>query len=143
MIAALAVRGGPGVAAMLVQPVQSMKDVDIKHHFGGGVYIKETRFPAGAEVLQHRHEYEHLAYLVRGRVEVVVDGKRSCFTGPCALTIGAGKHHGVRSKTDTVWLCIHATDCTDADQVDEIIIAPVDGAQLHDVVQTLAATKEE
>jgi enolase len=38
------------------------------------------------------------------------------------LTIAAGKHHGVKSLTDVVWYCVHATDCTDEDEIDEVLI---------------------
>lgn len=94
----------------------------INHHFGGGVYVKETAFPAGSVLVQHRHSYDHLSYLVSGTVVVEVEGERKQITGPACLTIEAHKHHGVKSLTDCVWLCIHATDCVDADHVDEVLI---------------------
>ena len=56
-------------------------------------------------------------------VEVAVDGARRTVTGPACLTIEAGKYHAVRALTDAVWYCIHATDCTDPAQVDEVVIA--------------------
>ena len=96
----------------------------ISHHFGGGVYVKETAFPAGSVLVQHRHTFEHLSYLVSGTVIVEVDGGQRELTGPACLTIEAHKHHGVKALTDCVWLCIHATDCVDADHVDEVLIEP-------------------
>lgn len=96
----------------------------IAHHFGGGVYVKEAAFPAGSVLVQHRHTFEHLSYLVSGTVQVEVDGRRQHFTGPACLTIESHKHHGVKALTDCVWLCIHATDCTDADDVDQVLIEP-------------------
>lgn len=98
--------------------------MNIKHMFGGGVYIKDTRIPADCVLVQHKHEYDHLAYLVSGTVEVIVDGVRTTKTGPTGFTIEAGKHHGVKTITDAVWLCIHSTDCTDTDKIDEVLIAP-------------------
>lgn len=98
--------------------------MNIHHLFGGGVYAKETRVPAGHVLVQHKHEHDHLSYLVSGEVELEVDGRRSRLAGPAGLTIEAGKHHGVKALTDTIWLCIHATDCTDPAQVDEVLIAP-------------------
>lgn len=97
----------------------------VAHHFGGKVYIKETRINAGRILVQHKHEYEHLSYLVSGTVELEVDGTRSEVNGPAALTIAAAKHHGLKALTDTVWLCIHSTDCTDAQHVDETLV--IDG----------------
>lgn len=101
----------------------------ISHHFGGGVYAKETRVPAGMVLVQHKHDHDHLSVLASGRVEVIVDGQRTELQGPACLTIKAGKYHGVRALTDVVWFCIHATDCTDESAVDDVIISPESDAQ--------------
>lgn len=105
-----------GAFAAFIQP-------DVAHHFGGGVYAKETIVPAGQFLVQHKHDYDHLSILASGRVEVVVDGTRREVQGPACLTIEGGKYHGVRALTDAVWYCIHATDCTDPSQVDEVVIS--------------------
>ena len=96
----------------------------IAHFFGGGVYVKETRIPAGMVLVQHVHKHDHLSYLASGSVEILVDGQRSVVEGPAGLTIAAGKHHGVKALTDALWLCIHATDCEDEEHVDEVLIEP-------------------
>ena len=98
----------------------------IAHHFGGRVYIKETRINAGQILVQHKHAYDHLSYLVSGQASVEVDGSKRIVQGPAAMTIEAGKHHGVTALTDCVWLCIHSTDCTDADHVDEVLMVAAD-----------------
>lgn len=95
----------------------------IEHHFGGGVYAKETRIPAGFDLVQHRHEHDHLSILASGSVELTIeDVGIETIHAPACLTIKAGKHHGVRSLTDVVWYCIHATDCTDESAVDQVLI---------------------
>jgi hypothetical protein len=53
------------------------------------------------------------------------------------LTIEADKHHGVKSLTDVVWYCIHATECTDLDEVDEVLIVPSDQAQAQELAKCL------
>lgn len=102
------------------------EQLGVTHHFGGGVYAKETRVPAGFVLVQHKHEHDHLSVLASGTVELLVDGERSEITGPTCVTIRAGKHHGVKALTDVAWYCIHATDCTDASLVDEVLIVPSD-----------------
>lgn len=96
----------------------------IAHHFGGGVYAKETLVPAGMVLVQHKHAHDHLSILASGRVEVVVDGVRTEREGPACILIEAGKYHGVKALTDVSWYCIHATNCTDEHTVDEVVIAP-------------------
>jgi quercetin dioxygenase-like cupin family protein len=97
--------------------------VGITHHFVGGLYCKETRIPAGVKLTQHVHEFDHLSILAQGRVSVTVDGVATEYAGPAFLTIAAGKAHEVAALTDTVWACLHATDCTDPEQVDQELTA--------------------
>ena len=94
----------------------------ITHHFGGGVYAKETHIPAGHLLGKHVHEFDHLSILASGTVELSIDGEVSVIHAPACLTIEAGKEHCVRSVTDVVWYCVHSTDCTDADKVDQVLI---------------------
>lgn len=94
----------------------------IQHHFSSGVYAKETRIPAGFVLVQHAHKHDHLSILASGSVELVVDGVKSVVHAPGCLTIAAGKHHGIKSLTDVVWYCVHATDCVDENEVDETLI---------------------
>ena len=111
---------------------------DIRHHFGGGVYAKETFIPAGKWLVQHTHKFDHLSILAQGSIELIVDGESTVVHAPACLTIAAGKHHGVKSLTDVIWYCIHATECTDENKVDEVIVAPVDVAQVRQIAQCLS-----
>ena len=110
----------------------------IKHHFSSGVYAKETRIAAGSWLVQHIHKHSHLSILASGSIELVVDGEKSVLHAPACLSIAAGKHHGVKSLTDVVWYCIHATDCTDEDEVDEVLIVPANGAQIQNIAQIMS-----
>ncbi|WP_371435404.1 hypothetical protein [Polaromonas sp.] len=110
---------------------------EITHHFGGGVYAKEAAIPAGSILVQHRHTFDHLSILAAGTVEVLVDGERSELTGPACLTIKANKHHGVKALTDVVWFCVHATDCADADLVDDVLIAEPDAPVMAGLMEAM------
>lgn len=109
----------------------------IQHHFSAGVYAKETHIPAGYVLVQHAHKHDHLSILASGSVELLVDGVKSIIDAPACLTIAAGKHHGVKSLTDVVWYCIHATECTDVDDVDEILIVDGDVKEAQKLAQCL------
>ncbi|MCY1242229.1 hypothetical protein D9M72_551790 [compost metagenome] len=114
--------------------------MNINHHFGGGVYAKESHVKAGQILVQHKHEHAHLSVLASGTVEVLVEGERTVVHGPACLTIEAGKHHGIRALTDAVWYCIHATDCTDPEHVDEVLIADdTDMGEMHAMAGELAS----
>jgi quercetin dioxygenase-like cupin family protein len=109
----------------------------INHHFSAGVYAKETLIPAGQVLVQHKHKFSHLSILASGSIELMVDGERKIIHAPACLTIEADKHHGVKSLTDVVWYCIHATECTDIDEIDEVLIVPGDQAKAQKLAQCL------
>jgi quercetin dioxygenase-like cupin family protein len=88
-------------------------------------------------LVQHKHKFDHLSILASGSIELMVDGERKIIHAPACLTIEADKHHGVKSLTDVVWYCIHATECTDADEVDEVLIVPGDQAKVQELAQCL------
>ena len=109
----------------------------IHHHFSSGVYAKETRIPAGFILVQHVHKHDHLSILASGSVEMVVDDVKSVIHAPACLTIAAGKHHGIKSLTDVVWYCVHATDCTDENEVDEVLVQPDNIEEMQNLALSL------
>lgn len=109
----------------------------IHHHFSAGVYTKETRIPAGYVLVQHAHKHDHLSILASGSVELAVDGEKSVVHAPACLTIAAGKHHGIKSITDVVWYCVHATDCTDQDEIDEVLIESGNVEKMKELAESL------
>jgi quercetin dioxygenase-like cupin family protein len=109
----------------------------IHHHFSAGVYAKETRIPAGYVLVQHAHKHDHMSILASGSVELAVDGVKSIVHAPACLTIPAGKHHGIKSITDVVWYCVHATDCTDEDEIDEMLIESGNMEEMKELAESL------
>lgn len=100
--------------------------MNIEHHFSSGVYAKQTMLPKGSFAVQHKHKHSHLSILASGRVLVCVDEEEKEYVAPACITIKAGKNHGVEALEDSVWFCIHATDETDINKVDQVVIAKGD-----------------
>jgi len=115
----------------------SFIEPEIRHHFGGGVYAKETIIPAGNWLVQHVHHFDHLSILAQGSVELITEAGTQVITAPACITIKANQHHGVRSLTDVIWYCVHATDCVDENEVDSLLIAPAIAQQVNTIAQTL------
>ena len=109
----------------------------INHHFSAGVYAKETLIPAGHVLVQHKHKFSHLSILASGSIELMVDGERKIIHAPACLTIEADKHHGVKSLTDVVWYCVHATDCTDEAEIDEVLIESGNMEEMKELAESL------
>jgi len=97
-------------------------DLGTQHHFSSGVYAKQMMLPKGYMALSHAHTYDHLSLLASGKVIVKTDEGEQEFTGPACLTIKRNKNHAITALEDAVWFCIHATEETDPNKVDEVII---------------------
>ncbi len=95
---------------------------DIEHHFSSGMYAKQMLIPAGFSAFQHKHEYDHLSILASGRVIVQTDDGQVEYTAPSCITIKRNINHAVHALEDAVWFCIHATEETDEEQVDKVLI---------------------
>lgn len=97
-------------------------DLKIEHFFSGREYAKKMELPAGHYAETHSHEYDHLSILAAGEVVVTLDGVDRLYIGPTCITIGAGKMHRIDAVTDSVWFCVHATNETDSEKVDQVLI---------------------
>jgi len=98
-------------------------DLGIIHHFSSGVYAKQMTLPAGSTALSHSHEFDHMSILASGKVLVKTDDSEAVeYTAPTVVTIKAGVNHAIYAISDASWFCVHATDETDAEHIDEVLI---------------------
>jgi quercetin dioxygenase-like cupin family protein len=97
-------------------------DLNIKHHFSSGVYIKQMRLPKAHYAETHEHKYDHFGLLGSGSASVEIDGAKHTYEGPCVIEIKAGAKHKITALTDITWFCIHATNETDIKKIDQVLI---------------------
>lgn len=98
-------------------------DLGIVHNFSDGLYAKQMIIPAGYAVGQHKHEFSHLSILAKGKVLVKTDNGEQEFIAPACIEIKKDLNHAIVAIEDTVWFCIHATDETDVDNIDKVLIS--------------------
>jgi quercetin dioxygenase-like cupin family protein len=95
---------------------------EIKHIFADGLYAKETHIPAGMRLGKHTHSYTHFSILAKGSV-VVRSGKDwATYEAPACIEIKADIEHEVQALTDATWYCVHSTDETDEEKIDQVLI---------------------
>jgi Aspartyl/Asparaginyl beta-hydroxylase len=104
--------------------------IEKKPYLGGDVYLGEFSIPAGVRLEQHRHTFDHLSYLVKGTVDLDVEGDVTRLDAPSCLTIEKGKVHGITALTDTVWACIHHTKEHDPEKVEAGLIMQPESTKL-------------
>ena len=98
-------------------------DLGTVHHFSDNLYAKQMHLPRGFTAISHKHNYNHLSILSKGRVIVKTDDEGATeYTAPSCLEIKKGIHHSIEALEDAVWFCIHSTDVTDLDQIDKVLI---------------------
>lgn len=103
----------------------NLNDIGIEHHFLPHLYCKLSKIPKGMHLVQHVHAYDHASHLVEGRALLSADeGKNwESIEAPRTLLIKAGVAHQVLSLEDCLWYCVHVTDETDIEKIDETLIA--------------------
>lgn len=97
-------------------------DLGVVHNFSDGLYAKQMAIPKGYVVGQHAHKYSHLSILAKGKVIVKTDEAEKEYTAPACLNIKENINHAIEALEDTVWFCIHATNETDIEKIDEVLI---------------------
>jgi quercetin dioxygenase-like cupin family protein len=108
-------------------PAQSVKQaVDkgfaIEHHFVDGIYAKQMTIDKDSKIPTHKHVYDHLSILAKGRVRVTVNQETVEYSAPAAIEIKKDLVHTLTAMEDSVWFCIHATEETDPESADKTII---------------------
>lgn len=93
-----------------------------EHFFSEGLYAKKMIIPAGTQIPTHQHVYDHLSILAQGRVRVTVGKVTQEHVAPTAIEIKKELAHTIQAVEDSVWFCVHATQETDIDKIDQTLI---------------------
>ena len=93
------------------------------HHFSDGLYAKQMELPVGFFVVQHQHTYDHLSILAKGKVRVLFDNDVVAeYTAPACINIIKNINHSIYALEQSTWFCVHATDETNQDEIDNVLI---------------------
>jgi quercetin dioxygenase-like cupin family protein len=63
-----------------------------------------------------------MSILARGSARVEAGGVSKVYKAGDCVEIAAGIEHKIYALEDIVWFCLHATDETDANKIDETLI---------------------
>lgn len=100
-------------------------DFETIHHFSPGIYARELRLPAGARLTGKIHRTEHLNIVV-GDITVFNEEEGTCrrIVGHACFTSKPGTRRAGVTHRPTVWTCIHPTNETDLNKLEELFIQP-------------------
>lgn len=109
--------------------------MQLKHHFAPGVYVRELVIPAGAVVVGKMHATEHISIMSKGRMVVVTEEGQKTIEAPCTLVAPRGTKRAVYALEETVFINVHPnpTNETDLDKLEKIFIIPEHAELTHEV----------
>jgi quercetin dioxygenase-like cupin family protein len=117
-----------------------MSDPIIAMGVCANIFARQIHFQnAGDTELGHKHEFDHLTLLAKGKVKVTVNGQESEFTAPTMIYIRAELIHEITALTDnSVMYCIHGL--RDAQKSGDIIAPEMvpTGSELRALLSTIA-----
>jgi hypothetical protein len=100
-------------------PAESKPRILLKHILAGGIYIKTYYVPRGAKIWTKQFAEDHVSILGKGSVLLEGAEGKVKFVAPAHCNIPAHARIGVIALEDSVWYCIHPTEETDLDLLNE------------------------
>ena len=104
------------------------QELQIEHHFSGGVYAKRMILKVGASIDTHKHNFDHMSILAQGMAKVTVNGEEKIYAAPSVIEIKAEKIHKIEAILECHWYCIHATSIVDPELIDETLVVEEENA---------------
>ena len=104
--------------------MRDMEQLELEtiHHFAPGVYARELRVPAGSVITGAVHRTEHLNICAVGHLTVVNGDDKRDIRGPYIFTSPPGTKRAAVVHEDTVWITIHATNETNIDKLESVLV---------------------
>lgn len=102
-------------------------EIPIEHHFDHGVYARKMTSPAMTIISGRVHRHGHLCMVLRGHIRVfdgVHGGVVRDLRGGDVFSSQPNARRMLYSVEETVFITVHRTDKTTADEVEEEIFMP-------------------
>ena len=102
-----------------------MKEPTVQIGCVSNVYIRMMHFHNAGDVEHgHTHGFDHVSFLTKGSVKMLVEGVEKTFTAPHMILVKKEFEHEITAlEPDTILCCIHALrdndtgDILDPDQI--------------------------
>lgn len=94
--------------------------VQVKHLLTTGLYVKAYRAPAGVRIYTKQFDRDHMTILAQGTALLELEGNRVKLVGPAHCVIPAKTRVTVSLLEESVWYCLHPTELTDLQQLNQL-----------------------
>ena len=117
--------------------------LETRHHFAGGVYLREMHCPPDCTIVGKVHKSQHFFVLAVGEMTLTGDGlPPRRIKAPAVIVSSPGVKRAGYSHTACVCFNIHRTDNVDLDAIEIELIEP-DESALFDARNELKASQLE
>jgi len=93
------------------------------HRFAKGLYAREVSLKKDTLVTGKIHKQEHITIISQGEVSVLTDEGVKRVKAPFTIITKPGTKNCVYVHEDAVWTTIHATEETDIEKIETIVLA--------------------
>lgn len=100
---------------------RSVLPIDIEElGYFGNIWVRAHYFAKAGDTHQgHTHTFDHVSFLTRGSVRVVVDGLTTDYAATNFIVIDKNKEHSIQALEDqTEWWCVFAVRETNGEVAD-------------------------
>ena len=109
-------------------------EYETNHYFGGGIYEREIRVPAGKCFTGKVHLTEHLAKLVKGTMTIVSEEGEGTFTGPYTFVSYPGAKRAGISHDNVVFSTFHHVGTlTNIDDIEKMLVVDSESDYLEHI----------
>ncbi len=94
-------------------------ELPVEHLFSSqGVYARTLFIPKGVMLTGKIHKFAQINILLKGDIEVLVDGEVRRLRAPFMFVAPPGTKRIALAHEDTLWTTVHATTETDPDEIE-------------------------
>lgn len=106
----------------LLEHANQTEECPVRHFFSNGVYARELTIPKGFVLVGKIHRYPHLNIISKGRIRVSTEAGVQEIEAPYTFVGTPGVKRAGYALEDTVWTTIHATEETDLEKIEAVMI---------------------
>lgn len=111
-------------AVMMAMPEHQIQ-IEVKHHFAPGVYMREIFIPRGTTLTGKIHKTEHLNILSQGTLAVWTEDGMKVLKGSSVIKSAPGIKRVGFAHEDSVWITVHSNPTEERDvlKIEGMLIA--------------------
>lgn len=101
-------------------------EIETRHFFSNGVYVREVYMPAGAVIIGKIHKDSHVNIISKGCLIVSTENGMETLEAPYTFISPANTKRILRVVEDTIWTTIHPNpdNIKDENKLEKLLIIP-------------------